>query len=314
MSCFKHIVGNIKAAKTIPSLGARIGELWSIQAAKTEVLFEVAMNKLSEHNPAAASYLLDIPRETWTLHKQIEKDIPVFGKRTSNTIESENARYMEVRRAEPLFFLHKLCRQQLELNNESRENVKKWKAKNMLLTKAIHDMNEKNEKMSNSYVVFKIDDTEALVSHGDSERTVKFGDSAGTCSCFEWQQFGYPCRHAIIANKKLGYKTDIKQWYEYAFLPIYHLSNYEKAYSNPNIRPPSLNDLVPEVSIDDDENGVVRLPPSRYKTVGRPTKKRKRKRTETADGQPAREYKCSNCGSSEHNRLRCPNTFIETTI
>ena len=106
----------------------------------------------------------------------------------------------------------------------------------MLLTNAIHNINKKNEQLSNGYMVTKINNTEALVLKGNSERTVKFEETVGKCSCSEWQQLGYPCCHAIIANKVLQYKADAKEWYEYAFSPIYLLSNYEKAYfNNPNI-------------------------------------------------------------------------------
>ena len=98
------------------------------------------------------------------------------------------------------------------------------------------------------------------------ERTVEFTQDEGFCSCPEWQQMQYPCRHAIAANRILKFKPDVKEWYEYAFNHIYLFSNYKRAYSNPDITPPSLCELVPE----DEAEGIQRLRPSRYKTVGRP--------------------------------------------
>ena len=111
----------------------------------------------------------------------------------------------------------------------------------------------------------------------------------------------YPCRHAIAANRILKFKTDVKEWYEYAFNHIYLFSNYKRAYSNPDITPPTLRELVPE----DEAEGIHRLRPSRYKTVGRPRKKRIRKPRETDDGQPVKVYKCSKCGSTKP-RLKSP--------
>ena len=183
----------------------------------------------------------------------------------------------------------------------------------MLLTKAIHYVTVKNERLSQRYVVSKINDTKALVKYvtASEERTVEFKQSGGICSCTEWQQLKYPCRHAIKANQILGYKTNAQEWYAYAYSPIYMLSNYKKAYANPGIVPPTLIDLVQEFSLkEDEEDGVQRISPPRYKTTGRPQKKTKRKRAETADGRPVKIYKCGNCGSTEHNRKRCPTNFL----
>ena len=89
------------------------------------------------------------------------------------------------------------------------------------------------------------------------------------------------------------------------------LSNYKKTYTNPDIFPPTLSGLVQEVFLEEDEeDGVKSIAPPRYKTTGRPTKKRKRKRTEMADGLPVKIYKYENCGSTEHNRKRYPTTFL----
>lgn len=177
----------------------------------------------------------------------------------------------------------------------------------MLLTNAIHSINLKNERLSNVYVVTEINSTKALVSRDGcmDERTVEFRPDGGFCSCTEWQQMQYPCRHAIAANRILEFKTDVKEWYEYAFNHIYLLSNYKRAYSNPDITPPTLHGLMPE----DEAGGIQRLRPSRYKTTKRPRKKRIRKRRETEDGGPVKVYKCSICGSTEHNVRRCSNNY-----
>ena len=123
-----------------------------------------------------------------------------------------------------------------------------------------------------------------------------------------------PCRHAVAANRALKFKPDAKEWYEYAFSEIYLLSNYKKAYGNPDITPPSLHELEPEMShTEDPDGGVKRLAPAMYKRAGRPKTKRIRKRSEKDDGRPVTQYKCGICGSTEHNQRRCSRTFIDLT-
>ena len=155
----------------------------------------------------------------------------------------------------------------------------------------------------NSYSVLKINENTALVKRIDGnrrERKVHFAEDGGSCSCTEWQQYLYPCRHAIAANKALKFKIAVSEWYSYAFSPIYLASSFKLAFENDGIIPPIISDLVPE-----DEASVQRLAPLWYATAGRPRKKRQRKRKENATGGPVKKYKCSVCGSTDHNRRNC---------
>ena len=73
MNCFHHIVGNIKASKTIPSLGGRVGELWAAQSAKTAVEFEGCLASLNGYRPQVVECLRTIHGgdDSWALYKQI---------------------------------------------------------------------------------------------------------------------------------------------------------------------------------------------------------------------------------------------------
>ena len=95
-------------------------------------------------------------------------------------------------------------------------------------------------------------------------------------------------------------KENVREWYSYAFSSIYLASSFEQVYENNGIVPPIIADLVPEK-----EDEVAWQPPLRYKTPGRPTKKRKQKRTENSTGGPAKVHRCSICGSTEHNARGC---------
>ena len=122
-----------------------------------------------------------------------------------------------------------------------------------------------------------------------------------------------PCPHAIKANKELKYKTNVFEWYEYAFDSIYMLSSYKAAYTGIDLEPPILQELIPDMADNDNDSiETKRLAPPRYKTKGRPKKKGMRKRTETLDGRPVKTYKCSLCGATDHNVTQCENLYYST--
>jgi len=75
-----------------------------------------------------------------------------------------------------------------------------------------------------------------------------------------------PCPHAIKANKELKYKTNVFEWYEYAFDSIYMLSSYKAAYTGIDLESPILQELIPEIADNDNDSiETKRLAPPRYK-------------------------------------------------
>lgn len=179
--------------------------------------------------------------------------------------------------------------------------MKDFERQGLYLTKAAANELSKIERNAVGYLVKVVNDFIALVSNNGKERRVTFAEEGGTCTCTRWDQKKMPCEHAVVARMALKFKPDYKAWYEYAFDPIYLLKNYKEAYDNEDIHPPLLDDVTFE-----DESAVTRLPPEKYNRPGRRTKKRKRKRTEAADGGPVKQYTCSNCGLPDHNRSTCP--------
>ena len=90
-------------------------------------------------------------------------------------------------------------------------------------------------------------------------------------------------------------------------------SSYKAAYTGIDLEPPILQELIPEIAHNDNDSiETKRLAPPRYKTKGRPKKKRMRKRTETLDGRPVQTYKCSLCGATDHNVTPCENLYYST--
>ena len=91
MSCFKHIVANIAASRTVKGLGADVGMLWKVQGAISSNDYEMRLNELKQRHEDAAKYLEHIEggHSVWALHPSVENNIGLFGKCTPNVIESE---------------------------------------------------------------------------------------------------------------------------------------------------------------------------------------------------------------------------------
>lgn len=334
--CFQKILSNIHAKMKHNMRDVTDEDLQSIQECSSSTEFQSKMQNLSQQNEELAQELTAISGD-WAVYKFIEDRVPlfyeqhkqkrkdtIFGDNNNNIIETfNNGMFCSLLQLEPLEFLKEVCNLTLDLNNKGRDNVKTFEASNMVLTEAV----KKNllnteiflELEQHTFSTRKINDFCAIVSEpgGGKEHKVVFGNRCGTCTCGEWEQSQSPCIHALVARKELKFKVsptitstegevDVmhQEWYEYAYSPIYLVKNYKKAYEmNDDIDPPLNDDIVFE-----DESTVTRLPPKKrsFHRVGPPTKKRKRRRTQAANGGPIRVYKCKQCGSTEHNIRRCP--------
>ena len=132
---------------------------------------------------------------------------------------------------------------------------------------------------------------------------------AETCSCFEWQNTGIPCGHALAVSLRVGEDPQI---YACSF---FRLDSYRSTYAN-TIFPPNADaaDTIPSFipfndNNDDDgsdssDNDDVILPPKTRRALGRPKKKRIRGAIEGGDC-ATRVFCCSRCGESGHSRRTC---------
>ena len=60
-------------------------------------------------------------RAAWALYPSIVENVPLFGHRTPNTIESENSRWLDARHMNPLDFSDTAVRKLFEINNANQQ-------------------------------------------------------------------------------------------------------------------------------------------------------------------------------------------------
>ena len=132
MNCFKHIVANISASKSLTSVGSDVGMLWKLQGAISEHEYNTSLAELKLKYDKVGEYLENISggRAAWALYPSIVENVPLFGHRTSNTIESENSRWLDVRHLNPLEFADTAVRKLVEINNANQQRCVKLERKN----------------------------------------------------------------------------------------------------------------------------------------------------------------------------------------
>jgi hypothetical protein len=132
-----------------------------------------------------------------------------------------------------------------------------------------------------------------------------------TCTCRRWELTGIPCKHVVAAmysmaqdGRELGRPED---WVHEA----YWLKTWKEMYSH-KIVPVANSPFWPKCTIPS-----ILLPPHHYIPIGRPRKKRKVSKEETAEkalkemskgGKQSRKGKtvtCSQCGTTGHNKRAC---------
>ena len=138
-----------------------------------------------------------------------------------------------------------------------------------------------------------------------------------TCSCREWQAYGFPCDHALaIIIKK---QENNSQFYAESF---YSLNVFRNTYAN-SIMHPHNNEPVgvlefgplPPFNIDDTESSDddVALPPTVTRQPGRPRKNRteeERERQRKKRG-TTQIQRCTTCREIGHKKRTCTGPLIK---
>lgn len=114
-----------------------------------------------------------------------------------------------------------------------------------------------------------------------------------TCACGRWQISGIPCKHAIKAILSEGKDplNFVSDWFK--------VSTYKQAYSG-NISPVPDEDQWPHM-----EGVPTLVAPEMKRSVGRPSRNRKREEGEQRKGKRSNTVQCSKCKAYGHNQVTC---------
>lgn len=281
----------MRADRTVRLAVAQEAMVWRAQAATTEAAFASALNTLAENNEPAAGYIRALRPERWALFPHF-RSTPLYGWRTTNFVESEQARSLKLKPRKLLPFEYFRTYANI-LMGESYKRLRlaaEWSASIRSLTpRAESKLQLELTKIPSYSVAFSSDDV-CYVSHRSSpfETNIEVCIGKPHCPCALWMQHGIPCVHMLAALQEAGKMSAVPA----LFAPCYTTAAYSE-YLRP-IRLPSDDALQHDATIQ---------PAPHYEQAGRPRKRRIRSRGEKGS---RAMYRCERCGSRDgHNRATC---------
>nr|CCA26858.1 AlNc14C422G11540 [Albugo laibachii Nc14] len=194
-------LGNMGSGKTLRLAISHDTFVWAANAATTEAAFNDAITKLGQVSTSAATYLRAIPAAKWALYPQF-KVIPLYGWRTTNFVESEQAKSLRLkpRLMLPFEFFKAYGTILMGETYYRSKQLKTWVDKGRRITPRAEMEFQTRLKVAEEYsAVFSSDDVAfvARVTYPLKRRRVD--TVTPECSCVTWMQLKVPCRHILAA-------------------------------------------------------------------------------------------------------------------
>ena len=191
----------MRAGKTVRLAISHDTFVWAANAATTEAALNDAITKLGQVNTSAATYFRAIPAAKWALYPQF-KVIPLYGWRTTNFVESEQAKSLrlESRLTLPFEFFKAHGTILMGETYSRSKQLKTWVDKGRRITPRADMKFQTQLKAAEEYsAVFSSDDVAfvARVTYPLKRRRVD--TVTPECSCVTWMQLKVPCRHILAA-------------------------------------------------------------------------------------------------------------------
>ncbi|KAL0217999.1 hypothetical protein RCL1_008847 [Eukaryota sp. TZLM3-RCL] len=288
--CINHLADNVsKHGGAIA-----VNWLWSLVKIKTQQEFMIRMQRCWLECPKAAKYLTAIPVEFWADYSFPGKR---YGHYTNNAVESVNSWIRSERELPISQMFDSIVKKLAEKFSERRE--KGLKCKSEVPLKIILEMRTAQLR-ARSFGLRNVDN--GVFEVVDGIKTFDVDMNNKTCACHHWQDLGTPWEHVMRVLRHTNENPE-------KFVDeMYFIENYRKTYES-RLFTANIADVLKEEKVNKME------PPKEIVPVGRPAIARKRKghdggapkpkKVNTNEGAPRRRYRCSKCGSLDHNKARC---------
>ena len=290
MFCTRNIIGKMRDAKTIKLRIDQEGIIWRIQKSQTREEYENALIRLREVNTSAAEYIESIDPAHWALYPHVS-NTPLYGWRTTNFVESEQSRSLQLRPRKCLPFEFFETHVLLMASTISMRHglIAKWLEENRQVTVRAENKMKNEMKFIHLYTV--IPSSPVILNVFNKVEKIRRVDlSEKTCTCSTFMQFHIPCRH-ILAS--LLHLQRMGEAFEF-FSECYKVSTYQETFNNAKVLLPLYTELQRDTSVK---------PSLIVKQAGRPRKRRIRSRGENRQRV---FYTYSNCKTrGTHNRRSC---------
>ncbi|XP_021752033.1 uncharacterized protein LOC110717599 [Chenopodium quinoa] len=283
--CARHLCKNFKADYP----GILMHKLfWGVTNAYSAFSFKKALQKVqTTAGLGAVKWFKEVgPLERWTRWRfdpQLSSD-----ENTNNFVESFN-NTIGVDRCYPILTLLEGIRRIAMVRHASRQQLaEQWIDEGICpnIRERVRALT-KESRLCHAYPSRR---GEYEVSDGRSMLPVSL--NSWSCVCGRWQVSGIPCRHGIRAILDAGKDpTDfVREWYSVA--------RYKLAYSG-NILPIPSPEQWPDMDVPN------LVPPPMKRSVGRPSRNRRREEGEKRKGKRSATVQCKKCKQHGHNAATC---------
>ena len=292
--CTQHLRENVER-----QFGKEIGALFMKAClVKTISEFDTTLDTIQAKEPGAAEYIRNIPADHYAYAHSPLTDFPRFFHTTSNIAESSNNLWKPARQMTWLLAVDHIWHSIMKQFYDRREK----KHFTQDLTRFYDKYWEMERESSGFYLVQPQSRSSgtALVKRGESSHGGRLVNlRLHTCTCLEWQDRRFPCRHAIAV---MHYFKDREQLQRDPCRRFFTVETYKKMYEG-SLRPSPWTSIAPEEGW---------IPPPKPKKKGRP--KEKRYRRQTLHSQVRKESrKLSDAQKREQAKARRGATSTSTT-
>mmetsp|Transcript_47272 Transcript_47272/g.96595 ORF Transcript_47272/g.96595 Transcript_47272/m.96595 type:complete len:526 (+) Transcript_47272:2-1579(+) len=186
------------------------------------------------------------------------------GVRTSNYAEQENNRFLPSRWKHPLYFLldfalvfTRLVSDQIKLSKEMEESQGQMKA----IMPAIQAKYKEAEKQADEYKeITQTGPTSGTVAKNKQQITPPRSlhldvEAKDRCSCRQWMNLGWPCRHGIALSRFFKRLHDIILYVQFSFKEVFQSRRWARTFNSEEFHQPVFVGLE-DVLRDDSDNSL----------------------------------------------------------
>ncbi|XP_074302845.1 uncharacterized protein LOC141636405 [Silene latifolia] len=261
---------------------------WRVVNATSEFTFKKALELVVQHGGRGAGrWFLDLgEKEMWTKH-MFDPNLCAEDN-TSNFVESFNST-LGIHRTNPVLSLLEGIRRLAMVRHATRQHIADtWYDDGICPN--IHTRLQKLTKNSRGCQALFSGPGEYEVKEGRTYLPVSLNKR--TCRCGLWQISGIPCRHAIraIIDSNKEPSDYVSDWFS--------VRRYREAYGF-NISPMPDTQQWPVFDVPFLE------PPTLKRSIGRPSRNRRREQGEKRKGKRSITVKCKKCNCFGHNSKTC---------
>ena len=297
--CARHLAKNCKEAFSYKMNEEHKNLILSLAKSRSVDVYQERLSIISAIHREWAQWL-DHHKEEIVAYTFLDKDIPRWGKVTSNAVENMNSSLLDVRELPILYMILGIVQKMQTKYLAGQKQAAKWLAEKKEVTQYAYGEVTRQLKSAvrrdviltthdYPFIAGKVSTSDHCQLQNYLEVKMDAGDHDHKCPCRGWLETGLLCEHALA----LVHHCDLSPTNLWWFSQRYHVRVYYSSYKA------DIPALAPAGKLEPD---IFFAPPDFKCPAGRPTKKRKDR---SFFNKTDRLIQCTGCGGLGHNYRTC---------